>query len=104
MVSHAAGKKYLTLTFFNIEFNNGSQAFFHHRTAIRNAKESDSEHNLDIENTLYSKQIVEISFNNTDITKAEIYWLLKCFITGYSNNSCNSMADLFQNVSRFWHC
>lgn len=41
---------------------------------------------------------LHILFNNTNRTKAEIYWLLKCSTVDYSNNSCNNMAELFQNM------
>ena len=91
MVSHAAGKKCITLT-------NRSQTFFQRRTTISNTKESHPEHNSDVDKPSCSKQVVEIDFNNTDRTKAEIYCVLKCITAGCSNNSCNNMVELFQNM------
>ena len=43
-----------------------------------NTKESDSEHNPDVGKPSWSKQIVEMAFNNTDF---EMY-----ITAGYSNN------------------
>ena len=92
LVSHAAGKKHITLT-------HRSQTFFQRKTAVPSTEESEvSEPSTDADRPSCSKQVVEIAFNNTDKIKAEIYWVLKCITGGYSNNSCNNIAILFQNM------
>ena len=93
LVSHASGQKHKTLT-------HRSQSFFQRKNAtVSSTKESKvSEASSDTNKPLCSNQIVEISYNNTDKVKAEIYWVLKCITGSYSNNSCNNIATLFQNM------
>ena len=36
--------------------------------------------------------------HNAEKTKSEIIWALKCITSGYSNNSCSDMNELFQSM------
>ena len=98
LVSHATGKKHITLT-------NRAQSFFQKRTTA-SSKTGDSEIVQEVESgevlvsdiPTCSKNVVEVTFNNTDQIKSEIYWVLKCITAGYSNNSCTNINVLFQTM------
>ena len=88
LVSHAAGKKHILLT-------NRFQTFFQTKT-VTESSVLDKEQSTGSPSS--SKKNVEVAFDNTDVIKADILWVLKCITSSYSINSCTHIEELFRTM------
>jgi len=89
VVSHAAGKKHK-------ECNIKISSFFKPPTSSKEVINIDSVE--EINQTSKSQTILEVVMSNSDKFKAEILWIVKSIMSGYSNNSSQDINLLFRKM------
>ena len=84
LVSHASGKKHLK----NVH---SISTFFKPSNSSKSSSQPPAEN-------VTKQGTIDLYVSNTQNTKAEIIWALKCVTEGYSNNSCTNINNVFQTM------